>query len=165
MSLDNLGRGIPRIVRICLLPMCGVLLAVLLFLVAATNLDGPHSHRLANQAAAVSKLRTVVTLQDQYAAAHAYNGFACELPLLKPLEQRNGPDYFLITGMHSGYSFSLVNCRSDANRERVHYQVIAIPVEHGATGLWAFCTDGSGLIWYDEAGSATNCLASKRPLQ
>jgi hypothetical protein len=111
--------------------MCGVLFAVLIFLVAATNLDGPHSHRLANQAAAVNKLRTVVTLQDQYAVAHAYNGFACELPLLKPFEQRNEPDYFLITGMHSGYSFSLVNCGSDANRERVHYIVYIGPAPKG----------------------------------
>jgi len=169
MSLDNLGRRIPRVIRICLLSVCVVLLAALLFLVAATNLDGLHSRLFANEASAVGKLRTIITLQDRYTAAHAGNGFACELPLLKPPEQRKDTDYdplsFLLTGTQSGYRFSLANCGSDANQERVHYQVTAVPIQQDTTGFWAFCTDESGVIWYDQDGSATNCLAHRRALQ
>jgi len=169
MSPDNSRRRILAILRASLFVTCGLLLAAGLLLLIVPTLDGPHSRQLANEAAAVSKLRTIVTLQDQYTAAHAYNGFACELPLLKPNEQRNEGDYdplhFLITGTQSGYKFSLVNCGSDANRARVRYQVTAIPIEHGTAGFRAFCEDESGLIWYDEAGSATNCLGSRRALE
>jgi hypothetical protein len=101
--------------------MCGLLLAAGLLLLVVPTLDGPHSHQIANEAAAVSKVRTVVTLQDRYAAAHAYNGFACELSQLKPTDQRNEADYdplrFLTTGTQSGYKFSLLNCGSDATEQ------------------------------------------------
>jgi hypothetical protein len=169
MSPDNSRRTIRAILRTSLFVTCGLLLAAGLLLLVIPTLDGPHSRQLANEASAVSKLRTVLTLQDQYMAAHAGNGFACELPLLKPPEQRKDTDYdplsFLITGTQSGYRFSLVNCGSDANRARVHYQLIAVPVEHGTTGFRAFCADESGSVWYDKAGSATNCLDSRLPLQ
>jgi hypothetical protein len=131
------------------------------------TLDGPHSRLSANEVSAVGKLRTIITLQDEY-AAHAYTGFACELPLLKPLGQQNFPDYsmdFLTTGTQSGYRFFLVGCGSDTNRARVHYQLTAVPVEEGITGIRAFCADESGVIWYDKAGSAANCLASRLPLE
>jgi hypothetical protein len=41
-------------------------------------LDGPHSRQHANEAVAVSKLLTVITLQNKYEAAHPDKGFACE---------------------------------------------------------------------------------------
>jgi hypothetical protein len=169
MSPDNSRRRIRAILRTSFFVTCALLVAVGLLLLVVPTLDGPHSRRLANEASAVSKLHTIVTLQDQYMAAHAGNGFACELPQLKTTEQRKEAEYdplsFLITGTQSGYKFSLVNCGSDANRARVHYQLTAVPVEHGTTGLRAFCADESGLIWYDKAGSATNCLASRLPLE
>jgi hypothetical protein len=102
-------------------------------------------------------------------AAHAGNGFACKLLLLKPTKQRTDIDYdplsFLTTGIHSGYRFSLSNCGSDPNRPAIHYQLVAVPVEHGRTGFRAFCADESGSIWYDKAGSSTNCLTSRLPLE
>jgi hypothetical protein len=102
-------------------------------------------------------------------AAHPFDGFACELPLLKPNEQRDEADYdplgFLITGTQSGYKFSLANCGSDATRAKAHYYVTAVPVEQGITGFRAFCADESGGIWYDKAGSATNCLGSRHALE
>ena len=169
MTPDNPRRRIRAILRTLLFVMCGLLLAAGLLLLVVPTLDGPHSHQLANEAAAVSKVRTVVTLQDQYTAAHAYNGFACALSQLRPTDQRNEADYdplrFLTTGTQSGYKFSLINCGSDANRARVHYQITAVPIEHGTTGFRAFCADESGLIWYDKAGSATNCLNSRRALE
>ena len=48
--------------------------------------DGPHSRQYANEAAAVSKLRAVTTLEKKFAAAYVEKGFACELPLLQPVE-------------------------------------------------------------------------------
>jgi hypothetical protein len=148
--------------------ICGLLVAAGLLLLIVPTLDGPHSRQIANEAATVSRLRTIINLQNQYVAAPAHNGFACELRLLKPNEQRSEPNYdplgFLLTGTASGYKFSLVNCGSDANRGSAHYQVTAVPVEQGTTGFRAFCADESGQIWYDNAGSVTKCFASRHAL-
>lgn len=133
-------------------------------------LDGPHSRQYANEAAAVSKLRAVTTLEKKFAAAHVDKGFACELLLLRSAESEQNPvDYdplrFLTTGTSAGYTFALGNCRTDTKGVVVHYEATAVPVERGKTGFHAFCTDDSGLLWYDKDGSATNCLASRRALQ
>jgi hypothetical protein len=133
-------------------------------------IDGPHSRQYANEAAAVSKLRAVTALEKKFAAAYVDKGFACELPLLRPAESdQNSVDYdplrFLTTGTSAGYKFVLGNCRTDAKGVVVHYEATAVPVERGKTGFHAFCTDDSGLLWYDAGGSATNCLASRRALQ
>jgi hypothetical protein len=101
-------------------------------------------------------------------APHAGNGFACELAMLQPIGRQEYPDHsleFLTAGVQSGYRFSLVGCSSDANRARVHYQAIAIPVVPGKTGVRAFCADEAEVIWYDAEGSPTNCLASRHPLE
>ena len=168
IPLDQSGWRIPRIVRALLWVVGGLILAAGLLLLVVANLDGPHSRLFANESSAVSKLRITLTLQDQYMAAHAGNEFACELPLLKPVGRQSFPDYsleFLTAGFQSGYKFSLLSCRSDANRARVHYQVTAVPVEPGTSGVRAFCADEGGVIWYDAEGSPTNCLASRHPLE
>lgn len=165
----NSYRKIPAVLRIGLLVIGVLLLAGPLLLSVIPTFDGPHSRQRANEAATVGRLRTLVTLQNQYMALYPSNGFACELPLLRPNEQRDKVNYdplgFLITGTQSGYKFSVVNCGSDATRAKAHYQVTAVPIEHGITGFWAFCADESGVIWYDEAGSATNCLESRHALE
>jgi len=164
----NTSRRYPRTVRALLWIMGGLVLAAGLCLLLVPTLDGPHSRLYRNEASAASKLRTVLALQDEYSAAHAYTGFACELPLLKTLGQQKFPEYsfeFLTTGMETGYRFAMVGCDSDANRQRARYQVIAVPVEHGTTGVRAFCADETGVIWYDLEGSAANCLASRKVLQ
>ena len=153
-----------RMLRAFLWVIGGLILAVGLLLVAVTNLDDHRSRRLiVNEVSALSTLRTIAQLQDEYNAAHAYTGFACELSKLKPLTQQESE--FLTTGLHSGYRFSLVSCSADANRARVSYQITAVPVQQGKTGVRVFCADESGSIWYDLNGSATDCLASRRILE
>ena len=107
-------------------------------------------------------------LQSKYALAHPEKGFACEFLVLKPSEQHESDDYeplLLTTGTQAGYKFSLGGCYADAKGTVVHYQVTAVPIEHGTTGVLAFCGDESGVLWYDKDGSATNCLASRRMLK
>lgn len=164
----NSSQRFPRIIRALLWVIGGLVLATGLCVLLVPTLAAPHSRLIANEASAASRLRTVITLQDEYTVAHAYVGFACELPLLKPIGQRKFPKYsfeFLTTGVQSGYRFALVSCRPDANRPKARYQVIAVPVEQGTTGVRAFCADETGVIWYDLEGSATNCLASRKVLQ
>jgi len=165
---DNSRRKIPATLRTFLLVACGLALTAGLLLLLIPTLDGEHSRLYKNESVAVSTLRTIVTLQNEYATAHAYGGFACELSLLKSIGQQNFPDYsleFLLTGVQSGYRFSLVSCSPDANRGRVYYQVTAVPLEPPKTGVRAFCADDTGSLWYDLGGSGTNCLAFRRMLE
>ena len=164
----SVWQKIPPVLRTSLLILCGLLLLVCLSVLMIPTLDGPHSRQFANEASAVSKLRTILTLQNQYTIASAYSGFACELAQLRPLGQQRFPDSsleFLATGVQSGYRFSLVSCGPDANRARARYQVTAVPLQHGTTGFRAFCADETGVIWYDPEGSAANCLASQHALE
>jgi hypothetical protein len=168
MWSDNARRRIRAVLRIALFVTCGLLLAFGLLLLVVPTLDGPHSGQRKNESTAVGKLRTILKLQDHYIAAHAGNEVACELPMLMPIDQREFPEHFLDflnAASHSGYKFSLVSCRSDANRARVQYQVTAVPVERGVTGVRAFCADETEVIWYDADGSSTNCLAFRHPLE
>jgi hypothetical protein len=151
-----------------LLAACGLLVTVVA-LITPGFFDRLNS-RTADEAMAVNKLRALVTLQNRFAAAHPEKGFTCELPLLRPLEnQREDTLYdalhFLTTARNAGYKFVLDNCNIDARGVVVHYQATAVPIERGATGIRAFCTDDSGWLWYDEEGSATNCLASRRAIE
>ena len=169
MSSDHSRRKFRRIIRICFLVIAGLLSAVVLFPIFMPHLDGPHSHRFAHEASAVSKLRTVVSLQSQHAAAEPVKGFACELPLLRSAEQKGDhPNYdplgFLTTRAWAGYRFTLDGCQVDKNGTVVHYQVSAVPVEPAVSGLRSFCTDETGVIRYDNSGIGTNCLISGRVL-
>jgi len=96
-------------------------------------LDGPHSRQYANEAAAVSRLRGLTTLEKTFAAAHADKGLLCEVQPLKSGKEESLVEYdqplFLITGTYAGYKFVLGNCRTDAKGVVVHFEATAVPVE------------------------------------
>ena len=165
MALDAMK--IPPTLRVTLLIACSLLFAVCLLLLTVRNLDS-HSRQRRNEATAVSKLALIVAFQNEYAAAHSDSGFACELSLLKPFALQKSPaspSEYLTNGVQSGYKFAIVGCSPEANRAKARYQVTAVPLEQGTTGFRAFCTDDSGSVWYDTAGSGTNCLAFRRTLE
>jgi hypothetical protein len=145
--------------------LCAVLVVAAMFLPV---LDGPHRRQHANESVSVSKLLAINTLQRQYASAHPKERFTCELPLLKSGEPAKDsyydPEEFLVSGTQSGYRFVVVNCHADSNGVVAHYEVTAAPVEPDKSGFRAFCTDDSGLLWYDKDGSPANCLTSRRLL-
>jgi hypothetical protein len=160
------SRSFPRLLYV-LVAATGLVIVALL---SIPVLDGRHSRLYANEASTVSKLGEVITIEKKFAAAHENKGFTCELPLLRLSQSEQKPAgydplWFLATGRSSGYQFVLGNCRADQKGVVVHYQITAVPIEHGRTGFRAFCADDSGLLWYDADGSATTCLASQRPLQ
>ncbi len=137
------------------LTLCGALLVAAMLI---PTLGGPHSRQVANEAATVSKLRAFSALQTNYLTSHPDKGFACELLLLVPQERVENDGYnplrFLSAGTMSGYRFEIGDCSTDAKGLTAHYQVSAVPAERGVSGLRAFCTDESGLIWYDEVTKA-----------
>jgi hypothetical protein len=147
-----------------LYPVAGVLLIMGLISI----LDRPHSRRSVNEWGAARNIRAVITLQRKYALAHPDKGFACELLLLKSSGRWESGDYeplLLVTGTQAGYKFFLSGCSADAKGSVVHYQVTAVPIEHGKTGVAAFCADESGVLRFELDGFAIDCFASHRVLK
>jgi len=68
MSFANLRRRNVQMIRSVLFAICALFLAGVLFIVTVTKLDGTYSRQRANAASAVSRVRAIVTLQEQYAA-------------------------------------------------------------------------------------------------
>jgi hypothetical protein len=131
-------------------------------------LDGPNSRRTAREAIAVGKLRRLADLQNRFAAAHPEKGFTCQLPLLKstaPFPSDYDSDRFLLLDIHLGYRIKIDGCEPNQQGLITRYWATAVPVEPGKSGVRAFCTDESGALWYDNGGSADNCLARRRPIE
>ena len=119
------------------------------------------------EADAVGGLAKINSLEKQYAASHPDKGFACELVVLRP--QENGTDASgqvseLLNGPQSAFKFAFAACGPEANGIVTQYQIFAVPVRPGITGIRAFCTDQTGKLYYDLSGSASECLALRREI-
>jgi len=159
-SSRNFRRNLLISVVVLILVLC---LAVLFI----PMLDGPNMRRNAREAVAVGKLHRITTLQNDYAASHPTQGFACQLPLLKrttPAKDEYDPDAFLLSGDHAGYRIALTDCEPEPGGVVTRYRVTAVPLEPGKSGVRAFCTDQTGVLWYDANGSAENCLVLHRTI-
>jgi hypothetical protein len=74
------------------------------------------------------------------------------------------PTMALLAGEWSGYKFVLAGCTSTEGGIVVRYQITAVPIAGGLTGVRAFCADESGTLFYEESGSPTECLSSRVPV-
>jgi len=152
--------------KLLILSVCVVFFLALAVALIPT-FDGPNSHQHAREAVAVGGLVRITALQRDYAALHVAQGFACQLPALKPISAaaENDQSYAsLLSGDHAGYRFSFVMCKAESSGAVTQYLLTATPIEPGRSGVRAFCTDQSGTLWYDPNGSADNCLAFRRKL-
>ena len=143
------------------------LLSFLLVLAFSPHFHDSHAGVRQNESAAVGSLRSIHDLQSKYAAAHPKEGFACELQQLRPAEDATtayDPTKALLAGEWSGYKFVVAGCTRTVMGIVIRYQLTAVPVVRGSTGVRAFCTDESGTLFYEERGSAVECLSSRRPL-
>lgn len=145
----------------------GFVLSFLLVIAFSPHFHDSHAGVRQNESAAVGSLRKIHDLQSKYAAAHPTEGFACQLQRLRPAEDTTtayDPSTALLSGERSGYKFILVGCTLAENGIVIRYQITAVPIARGSTGMRAFCTDESGKLFYEENGSATECLSSRLPL-
>jgi hypothetical protein len=145
----------------------GFLLSLLFVIAFSPHFHDSHAGVRQNESAALGSLAKINALQSKYAVAHPNEGFACQLQLLRPAEDRTtvyDPATALLSGEWSGYKFVLVGCLPAANGIVIRYQITAVPVARGLTGMRAFCTDESGKLFYEENGSATECLSSRLPV-
>jgi hypothetical protein len=148
------------------------LLTGLLFLFAVLVFFSPSFHDkhfgvARYEAAAVGSLDKINSLENKYAASHPDKGFTCELAALRP--QEGGSDKSdqisgLLTGQWGGYKFTFAGCTPEATGIVSRYQIFAVPIRAGRTGIRAFCTDQTGKLFYDLSGSPSECLASRREI-
>jgi hypothetical protein len=67
----------------------------------------------------------------------------------------------LRNGARNKYVFEIVGCQTaDVNHPNAKYQLTARPM---LKGMPAYCSDQSGIMKYDESGSAQKCLDSGVP--
>jgi hypothetical protein len=94
-------------------------------------------------------------------------GFVCQLQRLQAAEGTNtayDPVTALLSGEWSGYKFVLAGCTRTEEGIVIRYQITAVPIARGLTGVRVFCANESGTLFYEQNGSATECLSSRLPL-
>lgn len=147
-----------------------IVVAILLVL-AAIAIPGLLGSKIAaNEAAAVSSLRSLNTAQNTYAVAYSDVGFADTLAKLGPPAGEDPPTADaagLIDGVlgcpsqpctKSGYQFAIVNVQGMP----VHsYELTAVPQMVRQTGNRGFCSSAKSELLFDVAGG-TNCT---RPVE
>jgi hypothetical protein len=141
-----------------------LLLSFLVVLAFTPHFRDSHAGIRKNESAAVGTLRKIHDLESNYAAAHPQEGFACRLQMLQPGEDTTTAYNPWLSGEWSGYKFVLARCAPAENGIVTRYQITAVPLARDLTGVRAFCADESGALFFEEGGSATKCLSSRRPL-
>jgi type IV pilus assembly protein PilA len=148
-----------------------IVVAIILIIAAIAIPNLLRSRIAANEASAVGSLRTINTSEVTYNSTYPSVGFTCSLAAMGPVATGASPtsaaagliDANLAGGNKSGYSFTHGTCNL-ANNITVDYQWEASPQTIGTTGQRGFCTDVSGVIKYDPAGSGATCLTSGTPI-
>ena len=139
-----------------------IVVAIILVLAAMAMPNFLRGKISANEASAVSSLRTIHTAQTSYAIAYPTIGYADELTKLSyptgsnPVSSTSAGLIDWVLGCasqpceKSGYMFSIVNATGtpvDA------FEVIAVPKMQGHTGIRSFCSDQVPVIKYDPSGA------------
>jgi hypothetical protein len=135
---------------IALIPILALALWILLpFLRNSRNLGYLDS--------AIVTVRILVDKEKQFTASHPQRGYTCNLSDLAIGEMAIE---FGRAGERNGYSFE-ISCGDKNNNGLVEsYRLTARPLH---SHLPAICTDESGVLRSDEAGSPTKCLQNGTP--
>jgi type IV pilus assembly protein PilA len=163
-----------------------IVVAIILIIAAIAIPNLLRSRMAANEASAVGSVRTVNTAAISYNSTYG-NGFPPSLGAIG----NNGTtvisctnaelvDSVLSGGSKSGYNFFLSPGTSVMNSTSSScvggygyndgYMVTAVPITVGTTGQRSFCSDASGVIRFNTAGTkntgpSPNCATGDSPLQ
>jgi len=146
-----------------------IVVAIILIIAAIAIPSMLKSRMAANQAAAVSNIRTITSASVSYWVTYS-NGYP---PTLTALGGTNGAAATCIsailidpvlatTSQKSGYQFAYsgqegnVVTTSCASPGFNGYLVTAAPITAGLTGNLSFCTSEPGIIHYDPTGSTAS---------
>jgi prepilin-type N-terminal cleavage/methylation domain-containing protein len=145
-----------------------IVVAIILIIASMAIPNLLRARMSANEASAVSAVRTVNTAQISYESAYPTVGYASTLTALggtscTPPSPTSACliDTQLASGTKNGYTFAL----SVATGTPVAtYEVIATPTVPNQTGVRYFCSFGDVVVRYAPT-AITNCDASVSPLQ
>jgi len=155
-----------------------IVVAIILIIAAIAIPNLLRARMAANEASAVGSLRTINTSQAMYFSTYQV-GYAPSFPALGPVAAGGTPacgaaglvDAILGAAsptQKSGYSFvygpgtvkaTLPTGSTCAAGWADGYTVLATPLSVGTTGQRTFCTDSSGVIYYDPTGAAITATA------
>jgi type IV pilus assembly protein PilA len=142
----------------------GLAMIPLILILAAIAIPGLLNARMAaNEASAVSSVRTLAIAEVSYSESHHDKGYTCAL---SDLAGTGFIDERLAIGEKSGYTFELKGCSASLDGgPNVKFQVLAYPVTSKSTGRRAFCLDESGVVKTDEKGSPQESVEHGSALQ
>jgi type IV pilus assembly protein PilA len=144
-----------------------IVLAIILTICAIAIPNLQSARIAANQASAVSSLRTINGSAITYSLTYPDSGFPASLAAMGGAQPCTASDAnaclldeVLASGTKGGYTFVWT---SDGNAPSVGYTITATPVTAGGSGKIMFCSDQSGSIFYDPSGAS--CTSTSAPLQ
>jgi prepilin-type N-terminal cleavage/methylation domain-containing protein len=154
-----------------------IVIAIILIIAAIAIPSLIRSRIAANEAAAISNMRAIVTASVVYSTSYN-NGYPPTLTALGP-PAGNGPnatcdtaqliDEVVAAGSKSGYNFAYAGSGATVNPGGQGcgapgfnaYLITAVPKTPGLTGVRSFCTTDSGVLRFDltgvQASSAASC--------
>jgi type IV pilus assembly protein PilA len=144
-----------------------LVVAVILIIAAIAVPNFLRSRLRANEASAVASLRVINTAAVTYSLTYPDVGFPAQLTILggaNPCSSSSTQacliDDLLSQGAKAGYSFVWTG---DGATPSVAFTLTGTPQVIGASGQRMFCTDQTGVIYYDPSGSG--CSNSSSILQ
>ena len=162
-----LGQG--RAIAGLVLGYTGILVVVpMMLILAAIAIPNLLRARVAaNEASAVSSMRTINAAEVTYRSAYPAVGYACTFGALGGNAAHANSDAAglldaqLASGIKHGYRFEMASCENGGDEAK--YQVIASPVTPGSSGTRTFCSDQTAVIKVSRQGE--DCLESGTPLE
>jgi type IV pilus assembly protein PilA len=148
-----------------------IVVAIILIIAAIAIPNLLRSRMAANEASAVGSLRTIDTAEMTYSTIYPSVGYADLVSLggtASTCATSTGAtsttsclidDVLATTAVKSGYNFTGVAAGGVPN---VTYTTTAFPTVVGSSGQRAFCSDQSGVIRYNQSGTA--CGLTDLPL-
>ena len=146
-----------------------IVVAIILIIAAIAIPNLMRSKMAANQSSAVGSLRTINTAQVTYSTTYPAIGFAPNLVTLGATVGTNCGnvaatsaaacliDPVLANGTKSGYVFTVTG---GGGTPTVTYTSLALPQVANQTGQNAYCSDQSGVLYYDTSGTACSAASS-----
>jgi type IV pilus assembly protein PilA len=145
-----------------------IVVAIILVIAAIAIPNLMRARMSANESSAAGSVRTINTGEVSYAASYPDVGYTALASLggANPCtpSTTNGCfiDNVLASGVKEGYGFSAVGA-SPVNNVNMTYTSIGSPLSLNQTGTRSFCSDQTGVIYYNS--NATTCDNTASVLQ
>jgi type IV pilus assembly protein PilA len=145
-----------------------IVVAIILIIAAIAIPNLMRARMSANESSAAGSIRTINTGEVSYAAAYPSVGFSALSALggSSPCTPSNTTGCFidnvLAAGSKEGYTFT-ATAGTAVNGVNMTYTSLGYPSSLNQTGTRAFCSDQTGVIYYNSA--ATACTNANSVLQ